>query len=87
MEDLSFLKTYRPDCSKQTTSLVTIISPHCNIQQLKDMVKHEQSTAKNIRNRMNRQSVSDALTKLSSKLSDMKSVPESGIAMFSGQYI
>lgn len=82
-ENFEFLRNFKPDNSKQTTSLVSIISPKCQISDLQFFVKQEQNTAQNIRNNTNRKSVLDALTKISSTLSNMKTIPDEGIAIFS----
>jgi peptide subunit release factor 1 (eRF1) len=83
-EQLAFIKTYRSDLS---TSLVSLIVPPMTLQPLKDMVKSELSTAGNIKNRQNRQSVMAALTKVHSVVSDMKTIPDTGMAIYAGQYI
>ena len=84
---LDYLKSYKPYSSKQTTSLVSIISPTCTISDLRDMVRSEQASARNIKNNTNRKSVVDALSGIWTVVSDLKSVPSSGIALYAGQCI
>jgi hypothetical protein len=49
------------------------------------MIKYEQTTAKNIKNNTNRKSVCDALTRVSTFIQTIKSIPSNGIALFSSQ--
>lgn len=87
MSTLDFLRNYKPNNSKQTSSLITIISPKISVQQLRDLVKGEQTTAINIKNNTNRKSVQAALSNIWTVVSSLKEIPREGIAIYSGQYI
>lgn len=84
---LNTLKASKPDNSKQTTSAVSIISPKTTISSLREFIKHEQTTASNIKNNTNRKSVLDALTRAYSIASNLNSIPNEGIAIFTSCYI
>ncbi len=80
------LKNYKAS-PKEVTSLISIISPCIDIQQLRDLVKHEMTTAVNIKNNSNRKSVLAALSKVNTTLSTLRRIPDNGIGIFAGQYI
>ena len=81
------LRNYKPDNSSQTTSLVSIISPKCDPGLIRRLVKQEQTTAHNIKNNLNRKSVVEALSNIWSKIEGLKAIPDTGIAIYAGQYI
>jgi hypothetical protein len=87
LQMLGYLKSCKPDNSKQTTSAVTIISPKCVLSTLREFIKHEQTTAANIKNNTNRKSVLDALTRAYTIASTLDSIPNEGIAIFTSCYI
>ena len=83
---LELIKNHRSE-AKQATSLITIISPCIPVQQLRDLIKREQTTVCNIKSNSNRKSATCALNRAFSALVGYKHIPETGIAIFSGQYI
>lgn len=77
-----------PDIKENTaTSCISIIAPKMNINDLRNFVNKEYSTAKNIKNRENRQSVVTALNKIIVKLSTIKNISSEGIAIYAHCYI
>ena len=87
MEDsLGLIKSQKSDC-KKATSLITFISPCIPVQQLRDMIRREMTTACNIKSNSNRKSVQSALNQAFSAILLYKQLPEQGIAIFTGQYI
>ena len=83
---LEFLKKYKAD-AKQTTSLISLISPTTDVQQLRNLIRQEQTTAGNIKSAVNRKSVQIALNNVANKLATIKQIPSEGIAIYAGQYI
>ena len=87
MNPLTSLRNYKSD-AKQGTSLLSIICPpSMDIKDLRDLIKHEISTAVNIKGNSNRKSVVSSLNKVKSFVSSLKKIPDTGIAIFSGEYI
>ncbi len=81
------LKSYK-SISMTATSMVTLAIPHrYNLTQLRQKMLHEKTTAYNIRNTSNRKSVSTALTKINSFLSELKEIPSTGLLICAEQYI
>ena len=64
------------------TSCVSLIAPKMDINELRNFVSQERTTAKNIKNNVNRKSVVDALGRVSGVLDTLKSIPDSGIAIY-----
>lgn len=54
------------------------------MQLLRDLIKHEQTTAVNIKSNVNRKSVQTALVATLSALNTIKSIPPNGVAIFAG---
>jgi peptide subunit release factor 1 (eRF1) len=68
-----------------STSLVTFYVPgSTKVSDVSRMVNSEMSKTHNIKSRQTRQQVSDALQAVSSHLKTMKTMPENGIAIFTG---
>jgi len=81
---MSFVPEIKSDSN---TSSITVITPKCQIAKIRSFLNQELTTAQNIRNRVNRQSVISALTSLSSKVSQMREIPDTGIAMYANSLI
>lgn len=85
---LDTLKNYQSNENNTPTSMVSlIIPPSYSLDKLRQKMIQEQSTASNIKNRLNRQSVQSALTKINVYLKEIKDIPNTGIALFAEQYI
>ncbi len=84
---LDQLKSYKTQNSKQTTSAISLIVPQMNITDLRSFIRQEQVSAQNIRNRTNRKSVLSALSDVDTIVRNMKEIPSTGIAIFTGCYI
>lgn len=80
------MRNYRSD-SKQPTSLISLVIPHSDISNVRDLVRKEAATAINIKGNSNRKSVMAALSKVKTAVFSMKSIPDTGIAIFAGEYI
>lgn len=88
MEQLSFVRDYKPRIYAGPTSMVSLIVPSgTNLNDLRQTMRKEYQTAGNIKNSMNRKSVQNALSNLNEYLKNLKQIPRTGIAMFSEQYI
>ncbi len=68
--------------STANTSRITLITPNTAIGKLRQFLTQELATAKNIKSRVNRQSVIQSLTQMQTHISQMKCLPDNGIAMF-----
>ncbi|KAJ6235467.1 eukaryotic peptide chain release factor subunit 1 [Anaeramoeba flamelloides] len=67
------------------TSVITlIVPPGDQISRVNRMLTEEHGKAKNIKSRVNRQSVQSAIVSAQSKLKQFKLVPENGLALFCG---
>lgn len=69
------------------TSNVTIIAPKMDVNDLKSFVLSEIATARNIKSAQNRKAVGESLRSMQMKLKSLKEIPDTGIAMYAGQYI
>jgi peptide chain release factor subunit 1 len=88
MEQLKYVQNYKPKVRTGPTSMVSlIIPPGTNIADLRQTMKREGQTASNIKSNTNRKSVQSAISSLTEYLKTMKQLPETGIALFSEQYI
>ena len=65
--------------------MISIISPHSDINNIRNLVKQEKATAVNIKSNTNRKSVVVTLRKLSSTLKAIDTIPENGIALFANE--
>jgi len=75
-------------CSGSHTSLVSLsLSASDSLIQQTKMLKNEMATASNIKSRVNRLSVLDALGKAIFQLSKWKSIPPNGLLVFCGNCI
>lgn len=71
----------------QTSAISLLVPPTTNLNNLRERLRKELSTASNIQNRLNRQSVQDGLKKITEYVSELKVIPETGIALFAQSYI
>merc|ERR1711916_356556 len=70
------------------TSMITLIAPPGDqISQLTRLLTDEQGSASNIKSRVNRLSVLSAITSALQRLKQMSSVPENGLALFTGNVV
>lgn len=86
MDALNLMRNYRSE-NKQPTSLISLVVPNTDISNVRELIRKETSTASNIKGNSNRKSVLSALTKIKSIFFSMKTIPDTGIAVFSGEYI
>lgn len=87
MENLDFIRDYQSSENTPTSMVSLIVPPSYNLDKLRQKMIQEQSTASNIKNRLNRQSVQSALTKINVYLKEIRDIPNTGIALFSEQYL
>ena len=87
MEQLEQLRQSTIINSCANTSLITLITPKKDISVIRDMLKTEIATARNIKNNTNRKSVICALSSIQKIFADLKTIPDNGIATFASQYI
>ena len=70
------------------TSLISYyISGGYPIGKVNAFLTREEKTASNIKNRVNRQSVESALRSTASKVKLFKNIPDTGLVLFSGQWV
>lgn len=81
------LTTYKPPHGTATSMITLIVPPNFQLGLLRQKMTQESTTAANIRNNSNRKSVQTALTRVNSFLSNLKTIPSSGLAIFAEQYI
>ena len=68
-----------------STSLISLYVPATtNISDLSKMIKSETSQSQNIKSRQTRQGVQDALQGISTHIKSMKTIPNNGVAIFTG---
>lgn len=73
------------DSTGDGTSMVSLlIKPKEQIAKIRQMLNTELGTASNIKNRVNRQSVEDALTSVIARLSKYSQTPPNGLCIFCG---
>ncbi len=84
MEELQKLKTYKGSGSSIVTLL---IPPKMKVCQVVSHLNTEICTASNIKDKCNRKSVIDALKTSVSFYRSMKTIPDTGIATYSGWYV
>lgn len=71
---------------ESSTSMITLILPtNANLGDLTHKLNYEYTTASNIRNRTNRQSVQSAIKNIKSYLGSIKNIPNNGCAIFAGK--
>lgn len=84
MTDLSFLES----CRGQGTSLVTLIlSAGSQPSDITRRITAEMSAASNIKSRVNRLSVQSALRSIMAYAKTQRKLSDTGVAIFSGQYV
>lgn len=81
------LKELETQKIKGTGFITLIYRAGSNISDLNSMLTQEYSAASNIKNRVNRHAVLDALTHIRVAVKQMKQLPSQGIAFFAGQYV
>jgi len=69
------------------TYRISILTPCTSIAKLRQFITQESATAKNIKNRVNRQGVQSALSRLDSYASKLKVLPSNGLAMYADSCI
>ena len=75
------LKSYRGN----GTSLITLLIPPTDqISKITKLLTEEYHSASNVKSRVNRQSICDALTSVQQKLKLYRAVPDNGLAIFCG---
>lgn len=84
--NLEQIRNYQ-ESSGPTSMVSLIVPPTFNLSDLRQKMRQEKKTATNIKDKTNRQSVSKALGKISEYLKGVKSLPDTGIALYSEQYI
>lgn len=73
------------DARGSGTSMISLIlTPNEQLSRIGKMLTEEYGTASNIKNRVNRQSVLDAITKAQVYLKTMKNLPPNGLALYCG---
>ncbi len=87
MDQLKQLRNLESTPHVAGTSRITIITPNMQVGKLRQFLTQELATAKNIKNRVNRQSVLSALTKLQAYAVTLKQLPSNGLAMYSESLI
>lgn len=88
MEQLQYVREYKPKVYGGPTSMVSlIIPPGTNMADLRQRMKAEYQTATNIKSNTNRKSVKNAISSIVEYLKPLKALPETGIALYSEQYI
>ena len=76
------------DAHGDGTSMISIlIPPHDSIPKMRQKLIDEASTASNIKNRVNRQSVESAITSSLAKLNLYHQTPTNGLCLFCGNII
>ena len=68
--------------SRSGTSRISILTPCTSIAKLRQFITQESATAKNIKNRVNRQGVQAAFNRLDNYGSGLKTMPNNGLAMY-----
>ena len=90
-EDVELYKTkklikFLKDCRGNGTSLITvIIPPNYQISLIQQQLTNEYGTAKNIKSKVNKDSVLDALTSAQQKLKFYNYAPPTGLCVFCGK--
>lgn len=85
VQSLQSLQDYQ---SPLPTSMVSLlIPPGTNIEKLRTRLTSEIATSVNIKDKTNRLSVGNALSKINEHLKYMRVVPETGIAIYSEQHL
>jgi len=87
MEQLRLLQTYKSPFPSATSMVTLIIPPKTQLSDIRQTMRKEAQTASNIKSNTNRKSVLSALTKINECLRPLKSIPQTGLALFSEQYI
>jgi peptide subunit release factor 1 (eRF1) len=86
--DLSVIEMLENAEVEYDTSCITFICPgSMNIIDLKARIKHEITTAVNIKSNNNRKSVIQNLKRVDAYVSAMRAMPKNGIAIFAGSFI
>jgi peptide subunit release factor 1 (eRF1) len=86
MDQIEKLRTEETKTSRGT-SRISILTPCTPIAKLRQFITQESATAKNIKNRVNRQGVQSALSRLDSYVSKLKVLPSNGLAMYADSCI
>lgn len=84
---LDFLQNYKSPSGNPTSMISLIIPPDTNIEKLRGRLTHEVATSTNIKDKSNRLSVGVALNKITDYLKSVKNLPDTGIAIYSEQYL
>lgn len=88
MEQLNYVKEYRPRIYSGSTSMISlIVPPNHDLDGLRQRMKKEKQTAVNIKSNTNRKSVVDALGSIYEHLKRIKNIPPTGMALYAEQYI
>ena len=70
------------------TSLISYYIPgNYPIGKVSSFLTKEESTASNIKNRVNRQSVESALRHCMAKIKTFRNIPDTGLVLFSGYWV
>lgn len=84
METLQQLKGYKGSA----TGIVNLcIPPNTNVSDINTHLKNELGTANNIKSKYNRKAVCVALKSCSVFFKDIKTIPQTGIMVYSGHYV
>lgn len=88
MEKITQLANYKPKVHSGPTSMVTLIIPSSmNLDDVRFRMKKERQTAVNIKSNTNRKSVMSSLGRIHEYLKRVKTLPSTGLALYSEQYI
>ena len=88
MEQLQYVRDYKPTVYGGPTSMVSlIIPPGANLGDIRQRMKRERQTASNIKSRVNRKSVQSALGGIIEYLKTLRIIPSKGVALFSDQWV
>jgi len=85
---LTYLRDYKPRVYTGATSMISlIVPPTTNLTDLRQTMKREAQTATNIKSSSNRKSVQTALRCVNEYLKTLKTPPDTGLALFSEQFV
>lgn len=85
MLSIQEIQNYSHQSGSSMVSL--LIPPETNVYKLRSRMINEIGTSQNIKDKNNRVSVSNALSKITEYLKNINTVPDTGIAIYSEQYI
>lgn len=84
MQDLSFIANYKPSIRCGPSSMVSLhVPPTHNLDNLRQKIDAEYLTAGNIKNVSNRKGTKESLSRIKNYLRRVKTIPSTGMAVFS----